>query len=194
MIRVFIYDDSNARKESLKTLFEFTDNMLCVGTASNCSDVLADMLNATPDIVLMDIEMPNTDGIEGVIQIKHQFQNIKVIMQTVYGDMDKIFKAFQYGAAGYLLKKASINDIIEYIEKVNDCQIFITPTMALQITNNFEMLANVENNPLQLSAEEWQIIKLISEGYSNKIIAVKSGVEENYINNVIKSIYKKIQV
>ena len=194
MIRVFIYDDSDARKESLKTLLDFTDNMLFVGSASDCRSVDEDMSETKPDIVLMDVEMPLADGIEGVRQIKHKFPQIKVIMQTVYEDMDKIFKAFQHGAEGYILKKASITHIIDSIDKVYGGQVFITPSMALQLMNFFVEPRKLGTEIAALSANESEIIQLISLGYSNKIIAEKLNLQDEVIKSHIKGIYKKLQL
>jgi DNA-binding NarL/FixJ family response regulator len=194
MIRVFIYDDSDARKESLRTLLDFTDHMLFVGSASDCSNVVKDMSNSTPDIVLMDVEMPLADGIEGVRQIKQEFPHIKVIMQTVYEDIDKIFKAFQHGAEGYILKKASISHITESIDKVCGGQIFITPSMALQLKNFFDKPNLSGESKMILSNIESEVIHLISGGYSNKIIGEKLGLTDEVLNGHIKEIYKKLQL
>lgn len=194
MIRVFIYDDSDARKESLKTLLDFTDNMLFVGSASDCRNVDEDMSETKPNIVLMDVEMPLADGIEGVRQIKRKFPYIKVIMQTVYEDIDKIFKAFQHGAEGYILKKASISQITESIDKVFEGQVFITPSMALQVMNFFNRTSSFGENKVTLSLIETEIIQLISLGYSNKIISEKLGLLDEVINTHIKDIYKKLQL
>jgi DNA-binding NarL/FixJ family response regulator len=194
MIRVFIYDDSDARKESLKTLLDFTDNMLFVGSASDCGNVAVDMSNATPDIVLMDVEMPLADGIEGVRQIKQAFPHVKVIMQTVYEDIDKIFKAFQHGAEGYILKKASISQITESIDKVYEGQVFITPSMALQVMNFFKESSSSGENKMTLLPVESEIIQLISLGYSNKIIGEKLSLQDKVINSHIKGVYKKLQL
>ncbi|MBK6563927.1 MAG: response regulator transcription factor [Saprospiraceae bacterium] len=193
MIKVFIYDDSDARKESLKTLLEFTDNMEFVGSAGNCSQITSDIENTNPDVVLMDIEMPLADGIEGVRQIKLFFPHIKVIMQTVYEDIDKIFKAFEHGAAGYILKKASIDQIIESIDKVYDGQVFITPSMALQIINNLEKFSKKDGNTSLISTIELQIIQLVAQGYSNKIIAEKMDLTEVLVNKHITAFSERLQ-
>ena len=120
MTRVFIYDDNAARRDSLIALLDLTDSMEYAGSAANCTQVEADMSLAMPDIVLMDIEMPDVDGIEGVKRIKSRYPDIKVIMQTVYEDNEKIFSALKNGAEGYILKKASIASIIESINEVQN--------------------------------------------------------------------------
>jgi DNA-binding NarL/FixJ family response regulator len=138
--------------------------------------------------------MPLADGIEGVRQIKQAFPHVKVIMQTVYEDIDKIFKAFQHGAEGYILKKASISQITESIDKVYEGQVFITPSMALQVMNFFKESSSSGENKMTLLPVESEIIQLISLGYSNKIIGEKLSLQDKVINSHIKGVYKKLQL
>jgi len=137
MIRVFIYDDNRARLDSLIALLELSEGMICVGNAGNCLEVEADMRQNQPDVVLMDIEMPESDGIEGVGRIKSVFPHIKVIMQTVYENEEKIFACLQNGADGYILKEASIHTILESIREVHAGGAFMTPSVAMRVMNFF---------------------------------------------------------
>ena len=193
MIKVFIYDDSDARKDSLMTLLDFTDNMQYVGSANNCSKVIEDMTINSPDIVLMDIEMPFTIGLEGLRQIKLQFPHIKVIMQTVVEDINMIFKAFQYGAEAYILKKASIANITDSIEKVYSGQVFLTPSVASQILIYFSNQICQGQKNTSLTEGETEVLQLISKGYGNKIIAKKLHINDDLVNKNIKNISTKLQ-
>ncbi|MBK6783749.1 MAG: response regulator transcription factor [Saprospiraceae bacterium] len=114
-------------------------------------------------------------------------------MQTVYEDIDKIFKAFEHGAAGYILKKASIDQIIESIDKVYEGQVFITPSMALQIINNLEKFSKKDGNTSLISTIELQIIQLVAQGYSNKIIAEKMDLTEVLVNKHITAFSERLQ-
>ncbi len=192
MIRVFIYDDSNTRIESLKTLLDFTENMEYVGSAYNCINVNTDMLGNNPDLVLMDIEMPYSNGIEGLRQIKLHFPKIKVIMQTVYEDIEMIFSAFKFGAVGYILKKASIATITDSIEKAYEGQVFITPSVALQIMNYFNQHNVIDGKLEPLTEMEASVIQLISLGYSNKIIAEILALRLSDIHLITQEIFGKI--
>jgi len=192
VIRVFIYDDSNTRIESLKTLLDFTENMEYVGSAYNCINVNTDMLGNNPDLVLMDIEMPYSNGIEGLRQIKLHFPKIKVIMQTVYEDIEMIFSAFKFGAVGYILKKASIATITDSIEKAYEGQVFITPSVALQIMNYFNQHNVIDGKLEPLTEMEASVIQLISLGYSNKIIAEKLAQRLPDIHLITQEIFGKI--
>ena len=92
IIRIFIYDDSAERRDSLKALLMLNDGLKFVGEAVNCSNVIKDIENYYPDLVLMDINMPEVNGIEGLKQIKIHHPEVKVLMQTAFDDSDKIFK------------------------------------------------------------------------------------------------------
>ncbi len=195
MIRVYIYDDNDARRESLTALLELTDSMAFAGSACNCSNAEEDMENAHPDVVLMDIEMPETDGIEGVRRIKKQFPHIKVIMQTVYEDSDKIFNALQNGAEGYILKKASINSIIDCIREVHNGGAFMTPSVAMQVMSFFKQSGRQPDQRMDsLSPREQEVLQFLSEGLSYKMIAERLQISYGTVNNHIKKIYDKLQV
>ncbi len=194
MIRVFIYDDNDARRDSLIALLELTESMEYVGGATNCSNTDAEMLNTKPDVVLMDIEMPITDGIEGVRKIKSKFPHIRIIMQTVYEDSDKIFNALRYGAEGYILKKASINHIIESIIEVHNGGAFMTPSVAMQVMNFIKKPTTSDTKMSSLSPRESEVLNYLSSGDSYKMIAEKCGITYGTVNNHIKKIYEKLQV
>jgi len=194
MINIFIYDDNKARCESLLALVELTDDMNCVGHAANCAQVLSDMQQACPDIVLMDIEMPEVDGIEGVKIIKQSFPAIKVIMQTVYEDANKIFACLKNGADGYILKKASIHSIIESIMEVHQGGAFMSPSVALKVMNYFKEPEIKDEKIESLSPRELEVLNKLSEGLSYKMIASELGISYGTVNNHIKKIYEKLQV
>lgn len=194
MTRVFIYDDNEARRESLIALLDLTDSMEYAGSASNCLKVEEDMAIAAPDIVLMDIEMPDADGIEGVRRIKARFPDIKVIMQTVYEDNDKIFRALKNGAEGYILKKASISSIIDSINEVQKGGAFMTPSVALQVLRFLNQPVQEDERMQSLSPREREVLTFLSEGDSYKMIAERMQISYGTVNNHIKKIYEKLQV
>lgn len=194
MINVFIYDDNEARMDSLTALLELTENMNFVGGASNCLHAENDMEKTKPDVVLMDIEMPEADGIEGVMRIKSKYPHIKIIMQTVYEDNDKIFTALRNGAEGYILKKASIHHIIESIVEVNNGGAFMTPSVAMQVMNFLKKPSQSDIKMEKLTTREHEVLKCLSDGDSYKMIADKMNISYGTVNNHIKKIYEKLQV
>ena len=119
-IKITMFDDNAQRREGFKMMLSVMDDMECVGAFEDCRNVLANIAQTNPDIVLMDIDMPYVDGIEGVKIIRTQYPDLKILMQTVVEENDKIFAAICAGADGYILKQASPAKLIEAILRHRD--------------------------------------------------------------------------
>lgn len=189
-IKVFIYDDNNARRDSLKALMELSPELLFAGEASNCKNVMQEMETTFPDVVLMDINMPEVDGIEGLKNIKKNYPHIKVLMQTVFDDTDKVFDCIRNGASGYILKKDSPLRILQAIQEVYEGGAVMNPSIALKVLDFFQ--PKKKNNPL--TDRETQVLELLSEGLSYKMVADKLFLSFNTVNTHIKHIYEKLHV
>ncbi len=189
-IKVFIYDDNNARRDSLKALMELSPELLFAGEAANCKDVLEDMDTYFPDVVLMDINMPSVDGIEGLKSIKKKFPHIKVLMQTVFDDTDKVFECIRNGASGYILKKDSPQRILQAIQEVFDGGAVMNPSIALKVLDYFQ--PQKKENPL--TSRETEVLVQLAEGLSYKMVADKLFLSFNTVNTHIKHIYEKLHV
>jgi len=193
MIRLVIYDDNTQRRESLKALLSLTDGMICVADFSDCSHAVNDMETYKPDVVLMDIEMPGGNGITGVTVIKKHFPQIRIIMQTVFEDEDKIFASLQAGAEGYILKTAGAEKITQCIEEVYQGGAYMTPSVALRVMKYFNVPGNQEDS-YALTPKEREVLKLLSDGLSYKMVADKLGISYFTVNAHIKKIYEKLHV
>jgi DNA-binding NarL/FixJ family response regulator len=196
MIRIVIYDDNKQRRDSLEALIYLTENMLCAGSFPDCSNALEDMKKTNPDLVLMDIEMPNTDGISGVKIIKSNFPDIRIIMQTVFEDEEKIFASLQAGAEGYILKNASAEKITQCIEEVSQGGAYMTPSIALRVAKFFNQPQNKISSlhNYHLTIKETEVLKLLSDGNSYKMVADNMGISYFTVNSHIKKIYEKLHV
>lgn len=190
MIRIFAYDDSKERLESLKALISLSDEMIYLGDADCCENVLQEMQEHKPDVVLMDINMPKVDGIEGLKQIKTHYPQIKVLIQTAYDDSKKIFKSISNGASGYILKSDNPRRILQAIEEVYEGGASMNPAIAQKILEYFQP----KSQEKILTQKEGEVLKFLSEGLSYKMIADKLGVSYSTVNTHIKHIYDKLHV
>jgi DNA-binding NarL/FixJ family response regulator len=194
-IRVAVFDDNAKRREGLQMLIDSTDNMSCVGAWPDCRDVVRHMMETKPDVVLMDIDMPYVDGIEGVTLIRKQFKEVKILMQTVLEDNARIFASILAGADGYLLKQTPAAKLLEGIVEVTQGGAPMTPVIATKVLKLFAQRgANGRAIDFQLSEREVEILKLLSEGYSYKLIAAKCTISYATVNTHVSHIYDQLQV
>ena len=190
MIRIFAYDDSSDRLRSLQALISLSDDLKYVGDAENCENVLREMEEYAPDVVLMDINMPIVDGLEGLKLIKSKFPQIKVLIQTAFDDSDKIFKSISHGASGYILKSDSPTRILQAIEEVYEGGAAMNPAIAKRVLEYFAPKKNLEI----LTSKEQEVLKSLAEGKSYKMVADQLGVSYSTINSHTKHIYEKLHV
>ena len=194
MTSIVIYDDNPGRRESLRMLLESHDEFIVTGDFADCSDVKAQIEELQPDVVLMDIQMPLVDGLEGVRIIKEYYPNIYVIMQTVFEDDEKIFDAMRYGASGYILKKTDPRQIIQAIEEVRRGGSPMTPSIATRVLHFFRKQHETKPDQYGLSEREKEILQFLVDGMSYKMIAERLDISYNTVNSHIKKIYDKLQV
>ena len=185
-----MYDDSKARRDSLRALLELSPELAYCGEAADCSHVLQEMSTAFPDVVLMDINMPNVDGVEGLRLIKQHKPHIKVLMQTVFDDTDKIFESIRNGASGYVLKKDPPERLLQAIHEVYDGGAVMNPGIAMKVLDYF-MPSKVTTS---LSEREAEVLQLLAEGLSYKMIAERLFISFNTVNSHVKKIYEKLHV
>lgn len=189
-IRVFIYDDNADRRESLKALLSLNDDIKWVGEAPNCLHVLEDIENTNPHLVLMDINMPEADGLVGLSKIKSKYPEVKVLMQTAFDDSEKIFTSIKNGASGYILKRDKPQRILQAIEEVYQGGAAMNPAIAQKVLDYFKPAA--AKSPL--SPKEKEVISMLAEGMSYKMVADKLGVSYTTINTHTKRIYEKLHI
>lgn len=194
MTSIVIYDDNPGRRESLRMLLESHDEFIVTGDFADCSNVKAQIEELQPDVVLMDIQMPLVDGLEGVRIIKEYYPNIYVIMQTVFEDDEKIFDAMRYGASGYILKKTDPRQIIQAIEEVRRGGSPMTPSIATRVLHFFRKQHETKPDQYGLSEREKEILQFLVDGMSYKMIAERLDISYNTVNSHIKKIYDKLQV
>ncbi|HOY97022.1 MAG TPA: response regulator transcription factor [Catalimonadaceae bacterium] len=194
-IKIAIFDDNESRRDGLSLLISMTTNMECVGTWPDCRQVVQHVEDSKPDVVLMDVDMPNVNGIEGLILLRKNFPDLKILMQTVFEDDDKVFACICAGADGYILKKASPSELLKGIEDVLDGGAPMTPTIARQVLRLFARDNRPQAKPdINLTEREVEILGLLVKGLSYKMIADKCFISIPTVNTHIRHIYEKLQV
>lgn len=190
IIRIFIYDDNEERRDSLKSLLSLNEDFKFVGEASNCVNVLHEIETYYPNIVLMDINMPQVDGLEGLRLIKTNHPDVKVLMQTAFDDSDKIFTSIKNGANGYILKSDKPLRILQAIQEVHEGGAVMNPAIAQKVLDYFK--PNETKSPL--SNKEFEVLALLSEGLNYKMVADKLGITYSTVNTHTKHIYEKLHI
>ncbi len=195
MIKVLIYEDNKPRQEALQLLMEHTADMECVGIYENCEHVVNDVLDTKPDVVLMDIDMPKVNGIEGLKLIREHAPGVLVIMQTVFDNNEKIFDAIRAGAHGYFLKKTPSQKLIEGIREVLDGGAPMAPSVARKVLEMYhEQPSAAKHEKFSLSERELEILSMLVKGMSYKMIADAAGISWHTVNGHFKKIYEKLHV
>ncbi len=195
MIRIVIFEDNASRREGLKLLLEAMEGMECTGAYEDCRNVIQVIGGEIPDVVLMDINMPHVNGIEGLKLIKAEYPQVKVIMSTIFEDEDKILEAISAGADGYILKQKSPMKLIEGIEEVMNGGAPMTPTVAKKVLNFFSAPKQKSlEKSYGLTSRETEILKLLVDGFSYKMISGELFITYATVNKHISNIYSKLQV
>jgi DNA-binding NarL/FixJ family response regulator len=194
MIRVAIVEDNQVLAKSMEQLFAQTDDIRCVASIKNLLNVVSTFQKAKPDIVIMDIGLPDISGIEGVRTLKSNFDNMQILMFTVFDDDDKIFEAIREGASGYLLKKSRPQEIIDAIRDLNQGGSPMSPSVARRVIQFFQAGPPLKEEDYQLTTREKEILFALVDGLSYKKIADKYYLSVHTIRKHISNIYEKLHV
>lgn len=189
-IKVLIVDDHRLFREGLTTLLKEIDEIDVVGDAQNGKDAMIQVRELRPDMVLMDIEMPEMNGIEAIRLISHKFPDIKILALTSYEDDEHVYSAILAGAYGYVVKRTNKDELVKIIKSTYKGEVFFSPFLANIILKK----AHGKTTQLSLTPREMQILKLIVEGYSNEKIAKSIYASRDTVKTHLKSIYKKLRV
>lgn len=193
--KVCLFDDSVQIRESFTLMMETSDKIELAGSFANCNNVINNITLCSADVVIMDIEIPPQSGIEAVKQIRTQFADLPIIMFTVFEDNDLIFESICAGANGYLLKKTDPQSIIQSIEEVKMGGAPMSPGIARKVVEKFKSISSPMPHPqYELTIRETEILKLLTQGLSYKMIAAKCTISFETVRTHIKNIYAKLHV
>lgn len=197
MIRVMIYEDNPELRESLKQLIDGSDGMSCIAAFSGCIEAGEEVMALQPDVVMMDIDMPGMNGIDGVKNIRSVRPETHIIMLTVFDDNQRVFDAICAGATGYLLKRTPDEKIIDAIRDVQTGGAPMTSRIAKQVLQLFSVHQNSQQQSTidyQLTKRETETLSWLVKGYSYKMIAENMEVSIDTVRAHIKKIYEKLHV
>lgn len=201
MIRVLIADDQELIRQSLQIVLGIKEDIAVIGTAANGKEVLELVKKEKPDVILMDVRMPEMDGVQCTKMIKSRYPNIKIIILTTFDDDEFVFSALKYGASGYLLKGISMDELERAIRTVYHGGAMINPGIASKVVELFSEMAQANydimieaQNVDELTNGEWEIIKLIGRGMSNKEISQSINLSEGTVRNYLSSILNKLNL
>jgi DNA-binding NarL/FixJ family response regulator len=166
-----------------------------MGFFVNCENVIYETRTLLPDLILMDINMPIVNGIEGTRIVRQNFPNVIIIIQTIFEDETNIFDAIQAGAQGYILKSTSTTKLIDAIKEAFEGGAPMTPSIARRVIDAFRKpVSIIKEEGFELSEKELNILELLSKGMSYKQIAIESNISYHTVNSHIKKIYEKLHV
>ncbi len=198
-LRIMIADDQGLIRESLSIILSQNADMEVTGLAENGAELLSLIKKAPPDIVLMDIRMPELDGVAATRAIKEQWPQIRIIILTTFDDDEYVFNALKYGASGYLLKGVSVAELSNAIRTVAHGGAMINPGIVTKVVHFFNQMAqsSVQQDDAaidagSLSRTERNIALLVGHGLSNKEIAARLSLSEGTVRNGLSSALSKL--
>ncbi len=193
-IRLLIADDHTIVRKGLQALLETEPDMLIVGEAENGVEAVAKAESLKPDVILMDLVMPQMDGIEATRKITAQRPDARVLVLTSFAADDKVFPAVKAGALGYLLKDSSPDQLLEAIRRVHRGEPSLEPPIARKVLQELSNPGTAKPTTDPLTEREMEVLRLIAQGMSNKEIASALFVAEWTVRSHVSNILSKLQL
>lgn len=197
MTRIAIVEDNKVIRESLVAYVHTDPQLRCVCACATAAEALQSLPQNAPDIVLMDIQLPGQSGIECTAQLKQLLPAVKIIMVTVYGDPERIFKALRAGACGYLLKRCKPEELVAAIREVREGGAPMSREIARHLIAYFQQTPVPPTGAeeiAELSPREREILELVAQGFADKEIADKLGVRHGTVRWHLQHVYEKLHV
>ncbi|MDO9120436.1 MAG: response regulator transcription factor [Anaerolineaceae bacterium] len=194
--RIILVDDHEVVRLGLKSLLERHPQFEVISEAGSAKEALEQVERLLPDVVLMDIRLPGTSGIEACEEITKKFPDIRVIMLTSYAEDDMLFSAIRAGASGYVLKQIGADDLMKAIEAVGRGEALLDPAVTQRVFQEVRRAVKEEESSAfsTLSQQEKHVLVLVSEGRTNREIAKALFLGEGTVRNYVSSILSKLGV
>ena len=194
MTKVAIVEDNKTTREGLATIINLSTDFRCVCTCSSAEEALRVLPKHGPELVLMDIQLPNMSGVDCVARLKELLPAVKAIMVTVYEDPDRIFQAFRAGASGYLLKRSTPEEVLHAMREVQQGGGAMSGEIARRVIGYFREQTTAKAEVDELTAREREVLELVVHGLSNKEISGRLSVTVGAVRWHLKHIYQKLHV
>jgi DNA-binding NarL/FixJ family response regulator len=194
MITVAIVEDDAGVRRSLEWLVKSSPEFACVSACGSAEEALRVLPKSAPEVVLMDINLPNRSGIECTARLKELLPATQVVMITVYDDSEKVFNALRAGASGYILKRAAPERILQAIREVQAGGVPMSSEIARKVLGSFREPAPAASEEQSLSRREQEVLELLAQGCSNKEIADKLSISIETVTWHLRHIYGKLHV
>jgi DNA-binding NarL/FixJ family response regulator len=198
MIRLLLCDDHALFRQGLRSILETEESFRIIGEAATGREAVRHALDTRPDVVLMDIQMPELDGVAATKEILAEDPQMRVIILTMYRQDRYVFEAIKVGARGYLLKDASGNDLIDAVTRVAKGETLLNAEMAASILDEFRKVETLPEHPehkvSELTEREADILRLLAQGASNQEIGEALSVSEKTVRNRLSEIFSKLQL
>ena len=191
--RIVIFEDNERLRQSLKVLLDGVNGYIVCGDYENCDQAAAIVDEQFPDVIVMDINMPGVNGIEGLRIIKERRPETYIIMHTVLEDEDELFQCLCSGANGYILKNTSFLNLLEAIDNVLHGGAPLSPSIAKKVLQSFQS-NNAGRLHYNLTERETEVLKFLVKGYSYKMIASACYISLDTVRGHIRNIYAKLHV
>jgi len=200
-IRAMIVDDHALFRRGLEMVLDSEPDIELVGQASDGTEAVEKAAESLPDVVLMDIRMPRSSGIEACRAMKEAAPSAKIVILTISDEEEDLFEAIRAGASGYLLKDIPLDEVADAVRAVHGGQSLINPSMAGKLLTEFATLAKRDNEERaqevpapRLTEREMQVLKLVARGMNNRDIAKELFISENTVKNHVRNILEKLQI
>ena len=194
MTTVAIVEDNKTTREGLETIINLSPDFRCVCTCSTAEEALRVLPKLEPELVLMDIQLPNMSGVECVARLKELLPALKAIMVTVYEDPDRVFSALRAGASGYLLKRSTPDEVLNAMREVQLGGGAMSGEIARKVIGYFREQTTAKNEVEELTPREREVLELVVHGLSNKEICERLNVTVAAVRFHLKHIYQKLHV
>ena len=193
-IRVLIVDDHPMWRDGVRGDLEATGWAEVVGEASDGGEAVEVATTAMPDVVLMDLQMPTVSGVEATRRIIEQAPHVKVLVLSASAEERDVLEAVKAGAAGYLLKSSTSEDVVAAVRRVRDGEPVFTPSLAAMVLDEFRRVASTEPEEPELTPRENEILKLVAKGYTYPEIGTKLFISTKTVQNHVQNILTKLQL